>query len=54
MYKKNKDLPSRTGNYTLYPVITCNGKESEKKYIYIYHTCEIESVCGTSEANTSL
>ena len=26
----------------------------KKKYIYIYHTCEIESVCGTSEANTSL
>ena len=32
----NRDLLSRTGNYTQYCVITYNGKESEKEYIYIY------------------
>ena len=30
---KNKDLLYRTGNYIQYPVITYNGKESEKEYI---------------------
>ena len=34
IYKiKNKDLLYRTGNYIQYPVITYNGKESEKEYI---------------------
>ena len=32
----NKDLLYSTGNYSQYPVITVNGKESEEEYIYIY------------------
>ena len=32
----NKDLLYSTGNYIQYLVITYNGKESEKEYIYIY------------------
>ena len=31
-----KDLLYSTGNYTKYFVITYKGKESEKKYIYMY------------------
>ena len=31
----NKDLPYSTGNNTQYLVITYNGKESEKEYIYV-------------------
>ena len=31
----NKDLLYRTGNYTQYLIITCNGKESDKQHIYI-------------------
>ena len=38
LYKKyiNKDLLYSIGNYIQYLVITYNGKESEKEYIYIY------------------
>ena len=32
----NKDLRYSTGNYTQYFVITYNGKESEKEYIYTH------------------
>ena len=32
----NKDLLYSTGDYIQYLVITYNGKESEKEYIYIY------------------
>ena len=32
-----KDLLYSTGNYTQYLVITYNGKESEKEFIYIYY-----------------
>ena len=32
----NKDLLYSTGNYTQYLVITYNGKEYEKEYIYMY------------------
>ena len=32
----NKDLLQSTGNYVQYLVITYNGKESEKEYIYVY------------------
>ena len=31
----NKDLLYSIGNYTQYFVITCKGKESEKKYMYV-------------------
>ena len=34
----NKDLQYSTGKYIQDLVITYNGKESEKKYIYIKHT----------------
>ena len=34
----NKDLLYNTGNYTQYLVVTYNGKESKKEYIYIYIT----------------
>ena len=35
----NKDLLYSTGNYIQNLIITYNGKESEKEYIYIYmHT----------------
>ena len=30
------DLRYSTGNYTEYLTITCNVKESEKAYMYIY------------------
>ena len=40
-----------TGKYTQYFVITYKGKESEKKYIYIYIT---ESLFCTPETNTTL
>ena len=40
MKQVNKDLYS-TGNYTQFLVITYNGKESEKEYIY---TCITESL----------
>ena len=45
----NKNLLYSTGNSTQYFVITYNGKESEKEYIYI-----TESLCCTSETNTTL
>ena len=36
------ELLYSTGNYSQYPVITYNGKESEKEYIYIFiHNCII-------------
>ena len=41
-----------TGNYIQYLVITCNGKESEQEYIYVYiHTGinTTESPCCTSQ-----
>ena len=31
----NKDLLYSTGNYIQYPVVNHNGKEYEKKYVYI-------------------
>ena len=46
IYKINKDPPYNTGNYIQYLVITYNGKESEKEYIYVY-SC-------TPETNTTL
>ena len=45
----NKDLLYSTGNYIQYLVITYNGKESEKEYIYIS-----ESLCCTPETNAIL
>ena len=47
----NKVLLYSTGNYVQYPVISQNGKEHEKEYIYIYIT---ESLCCTAETNTTL
>ena len=32
----NKNLLYGTGNYVQYLVITCNGEESEKEYIYTH------------------
>ena len=32
----NKDLMYSTGNYIQYLVITYNGKESGKEYLYLY------------------
>ena len=56
LYRKqvnNKDLLYSKGNYTEYPVIIYNGKESEKicihTYIYI-----IESLCCTLETKAQL
>ena len=34
--KNKKDLLYSTGNYVQYLVTTCNGKEAEKGYIYVY------------------
>ena len=34
-----KDLLYSTGNSTQYPVITYNGKESEKDYVYNFAVC---------------
>ena len=45
-YANNKDLLYSTGKYTQYLVITYNGKESEKIYIYI-----TESLCCIPETN---
>ena len=42
VYKINKDLLCSTMNYIQYLVITYDGKESGKEYIYIYiyiYTC---------------
>ena len=33
----NKELLYSTGSYTQYLIITYNGKESEKDYLYIYY-----------------
>ena len=33
----NNKVPLYTGNYIQHPVINHNGKEYEKKYIYIYN-----------------
>ena len=44
-------LYSSTGNYIPYPVINCNGEESEKSIHYIHIT---ESLCYTVEINTML
>ena len=49
----NKDLLQSKRNYTQNLVITYNGKESEKDYIYIY-ACITESLCCTPETNTIL
>ena len=40
-----------TGNYTQYPVITYNGKESEKEYTYYIYIAE--SLCCTLETGTT-
>ena len=45
----NKFLLYSTGNYIQYPVITYNGKEYEKEYIYIN-----ESLFRTPETNKTL
>ena len=45
----NKGLLYSTGNYIQYLVITYDGKESEKEYIYI-----AESPCYTPEPDTTL
>ena len=37
-YIKNKDLPYSTGSYSQYLVKTFNGRDSEKKYIYLVIT----------------
>ena len=52
----NKDLLCSTGNYTQDLVITDNGKESEKEYIYMFtHTYmyKTKSLCCTPETNTT-
>ena len=46
----NKVPLCRTGNYIQYPVINHNGKEYEKEYI----VCITESLCCTTENNTTL
>ena len=47
-WKTNKDLLYSTGNYIQYLVITYDGEESEKEYIYVcVYSC-------TSETNTTL
>ena len=43
---KQQGPTDSTGNYIQYLVITYNGKESEREYIYIYKT---ESLCYISE-----
>ena len=36
LFKKTlKDLLYSTGNYITYLIIICNGKESEKEYMYM-------------------
>ena len=56
IYRKinNKDLLHSTGNYRCiqYLVITYNGKESEKEYIYMY-ICITESLSYTPETITT-
>ena len=47
----NKVLLYSTGNYIQYPVINHNGKEYEKKNVYV---CITESLCCTAEINTTL
>ena len=47
-----------TGNYTIYLVITYNGKESEDVFVYTYvcvciHIYTTESLCCTLETNTT-
>ena len=49
----DKDLLCSTGNYTQHLVITYNGKESEKEYMYV-HMYVTESLCCTPETNTTL
>ena len=46
----NKVLLYSTGNYIQYPVISHNGKEYEKEYIYICNRV----TCGTAIINTTL
>ena len=51
----NKDLLYSTGNSIQYLIVTNNGKESEKEYIYIYILmCIIDSLCCTPKTNTTL
>ena len=47
----NKVLLCSIGNYIQYPVINHNGKEYEKKNVYM---CIIESLCYTAEIDTTL
>ena len=47
----NKGLLYSTGKYTQYLVISQNGKEYEKKNVYLRIT---ESLCYISETNTTL
>ena len=46
-----QDLLYSKGGYTQYFVIIYKGEESEKEYTYV---CITESVCCTSETNTTL
>ena len=47
----NKDLLHSTGNYTQYPVITYNGKESEKEQLNIHKGFPGGSAVKNSPAN---
>ena len=53
IYKTDKQqgFTYNTGNCIQYAVITCNGKESEKGYVY---TCITESLRCIPETNTTL
>jgi len=48
-----KDLLYSTENYTQHLVITYNGKETEKEYMYVC-VCITESLCWTLETNITL
>ena len=52
IYRMDKQGPKlyNTGNYIQYPMITHNGKEYEKEYIYI---CLAESLFCTAEINVN-
>ena len=48
-----KDLLYSTENYTQHLVITYNGKEPEKEYMYVC-VCITEPLCWTLETNVTL
>ena len=53
-WMSNKDLLSSTGKFAQYSLVTYVGKESEKEWLYVYVLCISESLCCTSETNTTL